>query len=113
MLFEPNFLNAEFLAYQYMNNLTNAERIKYESLQIFGRKTLATIILSLAIPWGIMPVFVPFSPGNYTPLEKYGEFRSVALMQPFVRVCMLILLVGVTVLVIISMGTNSTLSYPR
>ena len=67
----------EFSYYGYQNGLSQQAVSEYRSAQISSRIGLVQLILSMAIPWGLMGLFIPISPrheGNYPP-ERWSEFR--------------------------------------
>jgi pimeloyl-ACP methyl ester carboxylesterase len=70
----------EFLYYASKNNLNSDQLRDYRKRELQGRLGLVSIILSLAIPWGLMSIFAPVSsvgPG-YFPPEKRAEFKSMS-----------------------------------
>ena len=67
----------EFSYYGYQNGLSQQAISEYRSAQISSRIGLVQLILSMAIPWGLMGLFIPISPQNegYYPPERWSEFR--------------------------------------
>lgn len=60
----------EFSYYGYQNGLSQQAISEYRSAQISSRIGLVQLILSMAIPWGLMGLFIPISPqheGCYPP----------------------------------------------
>ena len=52
----------EFSYYGYQNGLGQQEISEYRFVQISPRIGLVQLILSMAIPWGLMELLVPISP---------------------------------------------------
>ena len=67
----------EFSYYGYQNGLSQQAISEYRSAQISSRIGLVQLILSMAIPWGLMGLFIPISPQHegYYPPERWSEFR--------------------------------------
>ena len=67
----------EFSYYGYQNALSQQAISEYRSAQLSSRIGLVQLILSMAIPWGLMGLFIPMSPQNeaYYPPERWSEFR--------------------------------------
>ena len=67
----------EFSYYGYQHGLSQQAISEYRSAQISSRIGLVQLILSMAIPWGLMGLFIPISPQNegYYPPERWSEFR--------------------------------------
>jgi hypothetical protein len=67
----------EFSYYGYQNGLSQQAISEYRSAQISSRIGLVQLILSMAIPWGLMGLFIPMSHQNeaYYPPERWSEFR--------------------------------------
>jgi len=67
----------EFSYYGYQNCLSQEAISEYRSAQISSRIGLVQLILSMAIPWGLMGLFIPISPQyeGYYPPERWSEFR--------------------------------------
>ena len=63
--------------YGEQKGLGGDELVKYRNEDLNLRMGLVKIILSLAIPWGLMGLFIPLSPVDPTffPKEKWLEFR--------------------------------------
>ncbi len=67
----------EFIKIGREKNFTAKQLEDYKQLDLKGRSILSGIILGLAIPWGLMPIFVPAGRDpTYYPPEKWGEFRA-------------------------------------
>ncbi|KAJ3128635.1 hypothetical protein HK098_003842 [Nowakowskiella sp. JEL0407] len=67
----------EFNYYGVKNKLDQNALANYRNSQLASRFALVNIILSLAIPWGLMSLFVPIIPraDTYYPPNKWMEFR--------------------------------------
>jgi pimeloyl-ACP methyl ester carboxylesterase len=67
----------EFNYYGYQKSLSQQAISDYRTSELSSRVGLAKLILSLAIPWGLMSLFVPISPRHesYFPPERWSEFR--------------------------------------
>ena len=67
----------EFSYYGNQTGLSQQDILEYRSAQLSSRIGLVKLILSLAIPWGLMGIFVPISPQDqrYYPPERWSEFR--------------------------------------
>ncbi|KAI8799472.1 hypothetical protein BJ742DRAFT_781370 [Cladochytrium replicatum] len=74
-VYEPGI---EFNIVKVKNNWTNAQTDNYRITGMNGRAFMANIILGLAIPWGLISIFVPASPVDpgYWPEDKWTEFRA-------------------------------------
>lgn len=67
----------EFNYYGYQNGLGQQAISDYRLAQLSSRMGLSKLILSIAIPWGLMSLFFPISPHDktYYPQERWPEFR--------------------------------------
>lgn len=67
----------EFQTYQAQNDLSASQLENYRRVQMMGRQMLAKIILGLAAPWGLLPIFVPLTSVSqgYEPKDRITEFR--------------------------------------
>ncbi|KAI3642471.1 hypothetical protein MP228_012026 [Amoeboaphelidium protococcarum] len=67
----------EFDYYGVYQSLDQNQVSAYASSQIVQRLGLSKLIISLAIPWGLMSLFVPIQPQdpNYYPAEKWTELK--------------------------------------
>ena len=67
----------EFNYYGYQNGLSQQAVSEYRSEQLSSRLGLVRLILAMAIPWGLMGLFIPISPRdeNYHPPDRWSEFR--------------------------------------
>lgn len=70
----------EWTAQQRARGLTDAQTEAYREAQLAARESLARTILGLAVPWGLMPAFVPLlpPPPRFHPQAKYGALRVAA-----------------------------------
>jgi pimeloyl-ACP methyl ester carboxylesterase len=70
----------EFLAHAAKKGLTVDQMKAYRKSQWALRSSSGGIILGLAIPWGLMPVFVPTATvdAQYYPAEKALQFRTMS-----------------------------------
>mmetsp|Transcript_5156 Transcript_5156/g.15094 ORF Transcript_5156/g.15094 Transcript_5156/m.15094 type:complete len:439 (+) Transcript_5156:64-1380(+) len=69
--FPPDF---EWTSYQLETGVSDAETRTYRDAQLAARVGFAQVILGLAVPWGLMPVFAPLHP----PSPRLLPARSVA-----------------------------------
>ncbi|KAI9143034.1 hypothetical protein BKA69DRAFT_1063994 [Paraphysoderma sedebokerense] len=67
----------EFSYYGHQNGLNQQAVSDYRGAQLSSRIGFSQLILWMAIPWGLMSLFVPLSPRdtNYYPPERWPEFR--------------------------------------
>ena len=43
--------------------------------ELNARKSITSILLGLAIPWGLMPIFISGNQSSYVPQDRYWEYR--------------------------------------
>ncbi|KAJ3357072.1 hypothetical protein GGF32_001194 [Allomyces javanicus] len=66
----------EFRTSQNVNGWDDATAAAKRELDLAGRVTLSRIILGLAIPWGLIPIFIGGDYSKYVPQDKAGQFRA-------------------------------------
>ncbi|USP75121.1 hypothetical protein yc1106_02395 [Curvularia clavata] len=62
-------------------NLTMKETIDFAKTDMRGRVTLAQIILTLGIPWGLLPIFVPANETGYFDQAEYPRHHAQSLKE--------------------------------
>ncbi|KAJ1617913.1 hypothetical protein T492DRAFT_917263 [Pavlovales sp. CCMP2436] len=65
---------------QFVRKLTDEQTIAYRVAELKSRLGLTQLILGLASPWGLLPLFFPITPAplDFYPAERYAELRVAA-----------------------------------
>lgn len=74
VLFDASPDGIEWFDLQRKNNWSEKQTLDYRDIDMAGRIFLTKIILSLAIPWGLMPIFIPKDKG-YFDQSLYPRFH--------------------------------------
>ena len=75
----------EFSYNGYQNALNQQAISEYRSAQISSRIGLVQLILSMAIPWGLMGIFIPISPQHEGYLLSVSARTLVRIQSPNVE----------------------------
>ncbi|KAH0364832.1 hypothetical protein KCU65_g6485, partial [Aureobasidium melanogenum] len=66
----------EWFDAQRANNWTEKQMLEYRQTDLQGRISLVQLILGVAIPWGLLPVFVPANSTGYFDASIYPMYNA-------------------------------------
>ncbi|KAK6000562.1 hypothetical protein QM012_003808 [Aureobasidium pullulans] len=66
----------EWFDVQRANNWTEQQMLDYRQTDLQGRIGLVQLILGIAIPWGLLPIFIPSNPTGYFDASLYPDYNA-------------------------------------